>query len=371
MWVGRTSSTEGPRRPTRPPRPAVATRSVPDVAHGGRAPPEAGRRPERGVDLSLSVNPYGPPPFLSGALRRAAAEADRYPDRRQSFLAARLARRLGVGREELVLAGSASELLRGAIVGFGAGRSVVLPEFTYGEYARAARSVGARIRKVPMPDLRLNPRRFAGAIPRRGVAVLANPGTPDGRYLTPDALDEVAGAAEERRALLVVDESYLPFVRGARSYTGRHDSALVVFSWSKVLGTPGLPLGHAVGSPSVVAALRAQLLPWSVHAAARQIGLAALSHDRWVATTLEQVRRTADRVRARLGSASDAHYFAVDVGRAAPATAALGRQGFWVRDLTSIGLPRHIRFAVRRPRETERFLRELERLGRRGARSRH
>lgn len=364
MWVGRTSSTEAHRRST-PPRPVVATQDVPEEAHGGRVPPEAGTRRERGIDLSLSVNPYGPPPFLDSALRRAAAEAGRYPDRRQSLLTARLARRLRVGREELVLAGSASELLRAAIAGFGARRAVVLPEFTYGEYRRTARSVGARLTRVPMPDLRLDPRRFARAVPHRGVAVLANPGTPDGRYLTPDALDEIAAAAEERRALLVVDESYLPFVRDARSYSGRHGSALVVFSWSKTLGTPGLPVGHAVGSQPVIAALRTQLLPWSVDAAARQIALAALGNDRWVATTLERVRRTADRVRARLGSASDAHYFAVDVGRAARATAALARRGFWVRDLSSIGLRRHIRFAVRRPGETERFLRELERLLRR------
>lgn len=310
------------------------------------------------------MNPYGPPPFLGSALRRAATEANRYPDRQQSLLTARVAQRLHVPHGAIRLAGSASELLRAAIVAFGAGRSVIVPEFTYSEYRRVAASVGARVTAVTMPDLRLSPRRFAGAIPRRSVAVLANPGTPDGRYFTSDAIDEIAEAAARRESLLVVDESYLPFVRGARSYAGRHDSALVVFSWSKVLGTPGLPLGHAIGRPSVIAAIDTQLLPWSVNAVGHQIGLHALRADRWIETTLERVRRTAERTRARIGSASDAHYFAVDVHDAARVTAALGRRGYWVRDLSSIGLRHHIRFAVRRPSETARFLDVLERLGR-------
>ncbi len=360
MWGGRTSSTDRRRGI---PTPVVPTHRIPVVPHGGRPPEDDGPPRPPCVDLSLSVNPYGPPPFLRAALLRAAREADRYPDRRQSALSTRVARRLAVSGDELVLAGSASELLRCAIAGFGAGRTVLLPQFTYGEYRRVARSVGARVRTVAMPHLRLNARRFAAAIPRRGVAVLANPGTPDGRYLTPDALDEIAEAAERRRSLLVVDESYLPFVRDGVSFGRRSDAALVVFSWSKTLGTPGLPLGHALGAPSVIAAVRARLLPWSVDAVARQIGLAALDAERWVTATLERVRRTAEVARSQLGSASDAHYFAVDVGHAARATASLARRGFYVRDLTALGLGRHIRFAVRRPQETRRFLRELERLG--------
>ncbi len=358
MWVGPTSSAS--RRTRRAARsPVLATRPVPEVAHGGRPPLEDGNASRRIVDLSLSVNPYGPPPFLGKALRRAALEADRYPDRHQVALTARLARRLRIGREETLVAGSASELLRAAIVAYGTRRRVALPFYAYEEYLRVARSMGAGVARVPMPGLRLDPARFARAIPTKGLAVLANPGTPDGHYLPPADMETIARAAERCGALLVVDESYLPFVRDAASIGRTSDSSLVVFSWSKTLGLPGLPLGHAVGSPTVLAGVRTQLLPWTVNAAARQVGLAALDADRWIARTLARVRATADTVRRRLDSESDTHYFTVDVGHAGRAVAALARRGYWVRDLTTMGLPRRLRFAVRRPEETTRFLEQL------------
>ncbi len=330
------------------------------MPHGGLPPDAAGGSRRVIVDLSLSVNPYGPPPFLGAALRRARRESGRYPDRHQTDLTLRVADRLKVGPEEVLLAGSASELLRAVITAFGAGRMVLLPEHTYEEYRRVARAVRGRIVTVPMPDLRLDPEAFAEAIPRHGLAVLANPGTPEGRYLPPSTIARLASSAARRRSLLVVDESYLPFVHRGISAGRANDAVLVVFSWSKTLGIPGLPVGHAVGAPPVLAALRAELLPWTVTADARQIGLAALAADDWVERTLARVRSTADATRLRLRSSSDAHYFAVDVGNAARATAALARRGYWVRDLTSMGLPGHVRFAVRRPRETARFLEALE-----------
>ncbi len=365
MWVGRTSSAEPRRgRRPRPPPPVIPPRAVPEVPHGGLPPGAERGSARRLVDLSLSVNPYGPPPFLAVALRRARRESGHYPDRRQTELTSRVADRLGVRPEEVLLAGSASELLRSAISAFGTRREVVLPAHTYEEYGRVARSVGARVRPVPMPGLCLDPDAFADAVPRNGLAVLANPGTPEGRYLPPSAIARVVSSAEHRRALLVVDESYLPFVRRAASAGRSSDSVLVVFSWSKTLGTPGLPVGHAVGAPPVLAALRTHLLPWTVTAAAHQIGGEALAADDWVERTLARVRSTADVARARVRSTSDAHYFAIDVGNAARASAALAQRGYWVRDLTSMGLPRHIRFAVRRPTETARFLEELAALPR-------
>lgn len=343
----------------------LPTRRIPEVPHGG-LPPGAGAAGAHAiVDLSLSVNPYGPPPFLAAALRRARREAGCYPDRHQVELTRRLAERLRVRPAEVLVAGSASELLRAAIIAFGAGRRVVLPAYTYEEYRRVARAAGARVTSVPMPGLRLDLDRFAGAVPSRGLAVLANPGTPDGRYLTVAEIAHITAAVERRNTLLVVDESYLPFVRGATSVGRASDAVLSVFSWSKTLGAPGLPLGHAVGAGPVLAALRAQLLPWTVDAAARQIGLAALTADAWVEGTLARVRSTADVARARLRSTSETHYFAVDVGNATDAAAAFARRGYWVRELTSMGLPRHIRFAVRRRAETGRFLDELEAWSRR------
>lgn len=346
-------------------RPAatVDPRRIPSVPHGGMPPPDPDRSSSRspGVDLSLSVNPYGPPPYLREAVSRALLEVTHYPDREQRRLTAGLARALSVPEERLLVAGSASELIRATVAAYGPRRSLVLPQYTYEEYARTGASVGSRTRRVRMPDLHLDSERLAAAVSARALVMITNPATPTGEYTPTDSLAPVWEAAERKGALLVVDESYLPFVAGGESSAGRSPNLLTIASWSKTLGVPGLPLGHAIGDAPVLDGLRSQILPWNVGPFARHLGLLALERPAWARRTLRRVQRTAARTRRELRNASAANYFCVPVGDARSAAAALGREGFRVRDLTSLGLPQHIRFAVADDATTERFLSVLGR----------
>lgn len=362
MWVGPSSDPDPPRRRLRAPggklpRPSVDPDSVPPVPHGG-APP-SGAQGAGPVDLSLSTNPYGPPPFLREALRSGLPEVTSYPDRVQSDLTALLAERTHLGTDELLIAGSASELLRCAIAAFGPRRRMLVPRYSYEEYRRVGRSVGARVVEVPMPGLRLDLGEVRERLTPGALVVLSNPGTPNGQYHPWSEMAPLLEEVSRQGALLLVDESYLPFVEGAQSLTGSHPNALVVFSWSKVLGLPGLPVGHAAGSAQVLSGLRSHVLPWSLGPFSRHLALEALKDRRWVPTTLRRVRLTAAKVRRSLGSPSRANYFMVE-GRSSHRLASLLlERGFRVRDLGSMGLVRHVRFAVRDDRTTDDFLQVL------------
>jgi histidinol-phosphate/aromatic aminotransferase/cobyric acid decarboxylase-like protein len=344
------------RRATGPPTPVIDPESVPSVDHGGMPP---GRRPTTLVDLSLSTNPYGPPPYTSLAIDRGSREVGTYPDRAQAELTGRLGESLGVDPGEVLAAGSASELLRIAIAAFGSGRRVLLSPHTYGEFERIAASIGASVDHGPLSDLRLRPEFWADRVRSRSLVVVANPGTPNGQYLSPRELAPLVASAERRRGLVLVDESYLPFVRGGRSIAGTSANILTVFSWSKMLGTPGLPLGHAVGSADLIRALRSHILPWSVGPFARHLGLLALERPEWAHRSLALVERTAREVRRRLRSPSRTNYFLVRSQSGTRLARALNQQGFRVRDLTSMGLRDYVRFAVRRRHETNAFLEAL------------
>ncbi len=339
-----------------PPAPAIDPDEVPVVEHGGEPP---GPRRRRLIDLSLSTNPYGPPSYLPLAIERGRREVSAYPDRRQAELTGRIEEALDLDGGQVLPAGSASELLRIAVAAFGTRRPVLLAPHTYGEYARAAASVGATISFTPMPNLLVEPRTWAERVSPGALVVLANPGTPFGQYLAPRELAPIVEAAERRRALVLVDESYLPFVKGGRSVGGSSDNLLTVFSWSKMLGTPGLPLGHAVGSRAVIRALRCHLLPWSVGPFARHLGLLALERPGWARASLARLERTASEVRLRLRSRSRTHYFLVRSRSGVELARALARRGFRVRELASIGLDEHVRFAVRRATPTRAFLAAL------------
>lgn len=359
MSVGRSSSSSA-RRHRWVPEPAVDPDVIPDASHGGVPP---GRYGEPVVDLSLSTNPFGPPPFLSEILADAGRDATRYPDRSQKDLCAWIEEERGLDSGWVVAAGSASELLRAVITGFGTGRNLLLPRFTYEEYQRIGLLSRARVGRVPMPDFHFPPSTAAKHVQEESMVLLPNPGTPFAHYLSPKEFQPLVEAVERRHAILVVDESYLPFVRGGKSMAGVSPSIVTVSSWSKVLGTPGIPFGHASGHPAVLKGIKAQLLPWSVGAVNRSLAVRALATEgKWRADSLAQVAALSEEVRKRLHATTRANYFAVESVSARKLTQDLLKRGFAVRDLTALGLPRHIRFGVRTPEETRRFLDVLEEL---------
>jgi histidinol-phosphate aminotransferase len=338
------------------PWPVIDPDDVPTPDHGGRPP---GKGAKRIQDLSLSTNPFGPPPFLREALAKARKEVGAYPDRKQLELTRRLEGALNLDPGEVLVAGSASELLRAAITAYGTGRTVLLPRFTYSEYERVALSVRAKVSHIPMPGLRPGVATISRMVTEHALVVLPNPGTPFADYLPPDAVEELVSAIEKKHAILVLDESYLPFVRGARSATRISPSVLVIFSWSKVLGTPGLPLGHAAGHPAVLTALKPHLLPWSVGPFARHLALSALSHERWVAESLGKVLDMEREVRGKTRASSLANYFVIESESGRALHDGLLERGYAVRDLTSMGLTRHVRFGIKSREVTLAFLREV------------
>lgn len=329
---------------------------VPIPEHGGVSPAKGAKRI---VDLSLSTNPWGPPPFLDSAIERARKEVTCYPDRKQLDLCRRIEKELKVDPGEVLVGGSASEMLRASITAFGARRVVLLPRFTYQEYERVALSVGAKVLKVPMPGLCLNVAAACKVLTDNSLVVIPNPGTPFASYLSPDEMMTLVGAVEEKHALLIVDESYLPFVAGAKTTARVSPSVVTIFSWSKALGTPGLPFGHAVAHPAVLRAIATHMVPWSVGPFSRHLALLALANKRWVMGSLEKVLDLSEIVRIKTGASTRANYFVIEAESGGLLQRKLLERGYAVRDLAGIGLPQLVRFGVRGESETLAFLDEV------------
>ncbi|MFI2611555.1 aminotransferase class I/II-fold pyridoxal phosphate-dependent enzyme [Kitasatospora sp. NPDC018619] len=144
--------------------------------------------------------------------------------------------------------------------------AVVMPNPYYPTYRAGAAAVGAR----PVfyrPDAAADAAPVVAAVGAAGgraaVVIVCNPGNPQGRILSADALREAAKAAAEAGALFVVDECYtdLTLGRPAAGYLssveadgGAPGPFLVLHSLSKRSGAPGLRSGFAAGDPATVAA---------------------------------------------------------------------------------------------------------------------
>ncbi len=246
----------------------------------------AGRLHAGLLDFSVSVNPLGTPASLLLALREAmAALVGRYPDPACTQLVQHLARRHGIETDQIVVGNGSNELIYAAARAFRPPR-VAIAEPTYTEYLRASLNVNAAVDHwlAEEPDYTLEPFDPQGA----DVVWLANPNNPTGRLWAPGSLLSWIGAFP--RTLFIVDEAFLPFRRDEPAHSlipavHRLANLVVLRSLTKVYAMPGLRLGYAVADRRSAAALREQLVPWSVNTLAQAAGLAGLEDDSFLAQT--------------------------------------------------------------------------------------
>ena len=106
------------------------------------------------------------------------------------------------------------------------------------------------------------------------LLVLASPANPDGRVTDPVLLRTLA-----RRMTVVVDEAYADPAPGL--CPDADDRLVVLRSFGKFYGLPGLRLGFVIAGTDVAPRLRALLGDWPVSSAAIAIGTAAYRDQHW------------------------------------------------------------------------------------------
>ncbi|MCY3678072.1 MAG: histidinol-phosphate aminotransferase family protein [Gemmatimonadetes bacterium] len=340
--------------------------------HGGPGYERDGDYPPVTADLSTNINPYTPDEAVRQAVARAPIDA--YPDPAASKARALLARAWALDSERILLGPGASELLyRVARCWICPGDPVVACGPTFGEYRRAVHVQGGEYHEIrgSAPDFALPLARFSDAVGRLRppVAFLCTPNNPTGEALPDDRVADLA-CRMPAGTLLVIDESYRSFAAGhlAPPHLPGDDRVLHLRSFTKDLGVPGLRLAAAIAPPAILEPLIRAAPPWSVSSVAEAALCAALT-----APALARLKHGLARLAARrqgLSAAvarrgwqprpSSTGFILSAVSDAAGTTHALRIRGVRVRHAASFGLPGHIRVAVRRRDEEDRFLAALD-----------
>lgn len=195
------------------------------------------------------------------------------------------------------------------------------------------------------------------------VAVVVNPNNPDG-WLVPAAdLGELAAHLAQRGNFLIIDEAFIDFLPHDTSLAPRSPRAGVIIlrSFGKSFGLPGLRLGFALAPADFCVKLRAGLGPWPVSGGAIAIGCKAFADHAWFAATRARLADDAAKLDAVLAKASFTMIGGTPLFRLVSHPDAgeifdrLGHAGIWVRRFT--GRPDWLRFSI--PRDAA----ELNRLG--------
>ena len=340
-------------------QPRAALEGLRAREHGGE-PVRGGR--DRVRDFSVNLNPYGPPEFVLEAIRDAITEINRYPDTGCTALREQLAHKYGCTTNEILIGAGVSELIQLVALSFVKDR-VIIPMHTYGEYEPTGQIMGAHIAHIPMPGLRIVPELIMDALQPGDVLFLCNPNNPTGQYLGEEAIKGILEAAERVNAVVVLDEAYVDFVTEAfPTQKLAMQNLIIVRSLTKSFAIPGIRIGYAISSKGLIDAMERVKTPWSVSAIAQEVGAAVVgaAGGAFLADSRARIERSKERIEAALDVHSDANYYLLAVADAAQAKQRLLEEGFLIRDCTSFGLPRYIRFSVKKDEENELLLHHMK-----------
>ncbi|MFD1701883.1 threonine-phosphate decarboxylase CobD [Methylopila henanensis] len=311
------------------------------MRHGGdlaNAEAEYGRPAKGWLDLSTGVNPYPYPlaAFSETSLTRLPQKADV----EELLVTARQA--YGWAQDVPVVAGPGSQSMIQLLPYLRYRKKVAVIGPTYAEHAYVWARAGHEVREV----------RAARDVGEADVVVVVNPNNPTGRLSSPKGLARLASELAPREGLLVIDEAFAD-VAPDIAYGGRlNGSGVVVLrSFGKFFGLPGIRLGFAAGDEEMISEIAAELGPWPVSGPAIEAGRAALADMAWISSMRLRLSVEALKLDEALTDAGFAIIGGTDLfrtarhDRASEIHAALARQGVWTRafeehaDQIRVGLP--------------------------------
>ena len=339
-------------------------------------------------DFSASINPLVVPPAARRVLRSAINKIQHYPDPEGRALVRALAARHHIAPENVLLGNGTVELIYAIPAALNIRRGLIIGP-TFSEFERALLLSNARVTTVlahpsdgyrqPVQDVleRAKSSRSSVSGKRRApvqAVFLCNPNSPTGQSISRNNVYPLLEAVKRQGGCLIVDETFVEFCeeKSVLRRAVRDDSLLVLRSFTKFYGIPGLRIGYAVGTEKTLRVVRDRLPPWSVNTLAQEAALACLQDVRYKQRTLQffekerpVFKRALERIPGFRVYPSSANFFLVELTGSLTSRqvrAALMQRGFFVRDCSNYpGLhERMLRFAVRTPTENARLVKHLQ-----------
>jgi threonine-phosphate decarboxylase len=358
------------------------------LIHGGNvyaAARELRRSPGSILDFSASINPLGPSPKATRALCEASALIHHYPDPDCVNLKRALGRRWNLSPDQFVVGNGATELIdlipRALSI-----RSALIVGPTYGEYAQAVSRAGGRNNLVLAkkeedyrPPLKLVTQTVTARRSARSAfdaVFVCHPNSPTGQPCALDDLNALFRATDRAGVWVILDESFVEYCHALTCVPQlpSFPRLIILRSFTKFYGLPGLRVGYSVSSRPIAALLKQFQPPWSVNAMAQVAAEAAMSDQGHARRCLAYVKKERERLIRQLSTisglsvfSSSANFLLLELPRSSRTrefAAALRRQGMLIRDCSSVEgcTQRSFRIALRTKVENDRLVSSLGKL---------
>jgi len=333
---------------------------------------ELGLDPTTIIKLASNENPLGPSPRAVEAGCKAMGDIRLYPDGGCCELRRRLAERLELGADQVILGNGSNEIIE--LLGhvfLTPGDEVVMGTPAFVVYKLVTLLFGARPVEVGLTDYRHDLGRMADAVTGQTKLIfLPSPNNPTGTANTQDEIEAFVLSLPQS-VVFVFDEAYAEYLDrppDLRPLIAAGRKVVCLRTFSKIYGLAGLRVGYGYGSVELIALLNRVRQPFNLNAVAQATAVAALDdngHREHCRLSNQKGLVQISEAFKRLGLEhipSVANFVTVRVGDGRGFFQALQEVGVVVRPMEGYGMANWIRVTVGTYDENERLLAELEKL---------
>jgi histidinol-phosphate aminotransferase len=324
------------------------------------------------IKLASNENPFGPSPLALAAVEKALKQTHLYPDGNGFYLKQKLAAKLGVLPENLVLGNGSNDIIEfiaHALLDHDS--EVIASQYCFAVYPIVTQLFGAKMVTVPAKNFGHDLDAMLRAVtPRTKIMFVANPNNPTGTRASDADIQRLVRDLP-RHVLLAMDEAYIeflsnpldliPLVRGPNA-----PNVLLLRTFSKIYGLAGFRIGYGIGHADLISALEKIRQPFNTNLLAQAAATAALDDEEHVqrtrANNLAGLKFYEESFR-QLGLdyvPSVGNFILVKVGDGAGVFAGLQKRGVIVRPMAGYQLPEWIRISVGAPDENARCVTALK-----------
>tara|TARA_R110002110_G_scaffold400317_2_gene616680 strand:+ start:34923 stop:36038 length:1116 start_codon:yes stop_codon:yes gene_type:complete len=245
------------------------------------------------VKLASNENPLGPSPNVMQAIHDAISQIADYPDSHCYELRKALSEHYQLAFDQFIIGNGSEEILKMLLETFVmSGQEVIFGQYAFMAYDILAKSVGASIKKIPMPNWTLDLDQVLGAItPKTKMILLANPNNPTGTYI-PEKEFRSFMQRVPSNVLVISDEAYYEYVQKAdypqtHSWLDQFPNLVITRTFSKAYGMAGMRVGYAMAHEDLVAIVNRIRQPFNVNHLAQVAALAAIKDQAFLQYSVE------------------------------------------------------------------------------------
>ena len=248
------------------------------------------------IKLNTNENPYPPSPAVAVAVNEALQRGlQKYPDPMAGAFRRRAGELLGVP-PEWILAGNGSDdiltIVTRALVG--EGQRLRLPYPSYILYRTLAELQGRGAKKSSSSPTGRCRAAFGEGSDDLRLVFLANPNSPSGTVIPPEAVLELA---ERLPCPLLVDEAYADFAEtNCMDLVAKNEKIMVSRTLSKSYALAGLRFGYLVAQPQLIEQFVKVKDSYNCDALSIAAATAAIGDQAWLSLTREKILSSRGRL---------------------------------------------------------------------------